>query len=230
MTASKKSPPTLSTFAPAELAIYHKNPRIGNVAVIEGSLKTNDQYKPILVNRGTHTGRPHEVLAGNHTLMAIRNLSEKFPDDPRWSQVLAYVIDVDEDRATRIVLADNRTSELGQMDETLLFDLVSELDDLDGTGYDEDEVNRLAELNRLFSGPADGEGALDHDVDGGGKDVTIELGKVPAECAEVGLTVGVVRVKVPRAVYEQWFDDLRENTSYESKDQQDEVLRRLGLA
>lgn len=45
---------------------YHKNPRRGNVEKVAESLKSNGQFKPIVVNRGTLTGRPNEILAGNH--------------------------------------------------------------------------------------------------------------------------------------------------------------------
>lgn len=137
---------TASTMHPSELNLFHRNPRVGNVAVIAGSLRANGQYKPIVVNTGTHTGRPNEVLAGNHTLKAIRDLAEQHPDDDRWQTVLVHVIDVDDDRAARIVAADNRTAEVGTMDDDVLVELLEGLDgDLDGTGYsDEDLADLLA--------------------------------------------------------------------------------------
>lgn len=127
-----------------DLHLHHKNPRRGDVDAIAGSLQAHGQFRPIVVNEGTHTGRPLEVVAGNHTLKAIRQLAETNPDDPRWSQVEAYVIDVDEDRATKIVLADNRTSDLARYDDESLLDLLDTVDhDLDGTGYDYDDLNSL---------------------------------------------------------------------------------------
>lgn len=50
-----------------QLNTFHKNPRRGDVEAIKGSLVANGQYRPIVVNKGTHTGRPFEVLAGNRT-------------------------------------------------------------------------------------------------------------------------------------------------------------------
>ena len=135
----------LEAHRPAELALHHRNPRQGNIAAIAGSLRANGQYKPIVVNRGTHTGRPMEVLAGNHTLMAIRNLAETHPSDDRWASVDCWVIDVDDDRATRIVAADNRTSELGTFDDRLLAELLGELDDLEGTGYTDSDLDELVD-------------------------------------------------------------------------------------
>lgn len=128
---------------PSELNLYWRNPRVGNVDVIKSSLRAHGQYKPVLVNRGTHTGRENEVLAGNHTLKAIRDLAEEYPDDERWQEVDVWEIDVDDDRATRIVIADNRTAELGHTDSSALSELLVELDDLDGTGYSDDDLEDL---------------------------------------------------------------------------------------
>lgn len=131
---------------PNELNLFHKNPRVGNVDVIKSSLRAHGQYKPVLINVGTHTGRPNEVLAGNHTVKAIRDLAEEYPDDNRWQNVDVWTIDVDDDRAARIVVADNRTAELGHTDDESLLELLQELDDLDGTGYVEDDVDDLIAL------------------------------------------------------------------------------------
>ena len=139
-------------FHPSELALFHKNPRIGNVDVIAASLRANTQYKPIVVNVGTHTGRPNEVLAGNHTLKAFRDLAEKYPDEEQWQSVATWTIDVDDDRAARIVLADNRTAEVGSMDDDQLLDLLDGLEGLDGTGYDEDYLEML---EQIAGGPPD---------------------------------------------------------------------------
>ena len=135
------------TIHPSELSTYHRNPRRGDVSVIAASLQAHGQYKPIVVNRGTYTGRANEVLAGNHTLMAVRDLAEKHPDDERWQSVLVHWIDVDDDRAARIVLVDNRASEVGTFDHEALFEMVSGFaDDLDGLGYSADD---LADLEKL---------------------------------------------------------------------------------
>lgn len=143
---------------PSELNLYYRNPRVGNVDVIKGSLRAHSQYKPILVNKGTHTGRPNEVLAGNHTTKAIRDLAEEHPDDERWQSVDVWEIDVDDDRAARIVIADNRTAELGTTDDETLMELLSEMDDdLTGTGYEVDDLQELMDkLNESELG--DGEG------------------------------------------------------------------------
>lgn len=150
------------TLPTTDLNLYHKNPRMGDVDAIAGSLQAHGQFRPIVVNEGTHTGRPMETLAGNHTLKAIRQLAEQNPTDPRWAQVEAYVIDVDEDRAARIVLADNRTAELGSYDDELLLDLLTTVDyDLDGTGYDDDDISKLLDTMDQEDGTGDYEEETD---------------------------------------------------------------------
>lgn len=133
----------LAYFSPSELALYHRNPRVGNVEVIANSLVAHGQYKPVVVNKGTHTGRSNEVLAGNHTVKAFRDLIETEPDNPRWRTVIGYVIDVDDDAAARIVAVDNRSAELGTFDDAALADLLSSLGELDGTGYTADDLSDL---------------------------------------------------------------------------------------
>jgi len=140
MAASTK----LKAFAPSELALYHRNPNLGNVPKIVASLRAHGQYKPVVVNKGTHTGRPNEVLAGNHTLKAIRDLLESEPDDDRWRTIDGYVIDVDDDQAARIVLVDNKTAEDGfGYDNEVLADLLGGLPDLEGTAFTTDEYSDI---------------------------------------------------------------------------------------
>lgn len=142
MTRTIGTPHTIHT---DNLNTYHHNPRRGDINAIAASLRTNGQFRPIVVNTGTHTGRPNEVLAGNHTLLAARHL-DGTPHEI--TELDCYVVDVDDDRARRIVLADNRTSDLGDYDDEALADLLETIgDDLDGTGYDEDDLaDLMAEL------------------------------------------------------------------------------------
>lgn len=151
-----------ATLPTTDLNLFHKNPRIGNVAAIAGSLAANGQYRPIVVNKGTHTGRPNEVLAGNHTLKAIRLNAENNPEDTRWHYADCWVVDVDDDRATKIVLADNRTAELGHNDDQALLALLESVDhDLDGSGYNYDDMDELRNLLDSLDEDVPHEGADD---------------------------------------------------------------------
>ncbi|WP_327744651.1 ParB N-terminal domain-containing protein [Streptomyces europaeiscabiei] len=117
------------------LTAYHRNPRTGNLDSIKESLTVNGQYRALVVNRGKLTGRPNEILAGNHTWAAASELG--------WDEIAVTYVDVDDDAAARIVIVDNRTSDLAGYDESLLADILAELPDLEGTGYDQDALDSL---------------------------------------------------------------------------------------
>lgn len=106
---------------------------------IAESLATNGQYRPIVVNLGRKTGRPLEILAGNHTFKAAKQLG--------WETITATTVDVDDQEAARIVAADNRTADLGGYDWQELAELLAPLPSLEGTGYTEDELAELIEEN-----------------------------------------------------------------------------------
>lgn len=144
------------------LRTFHANPRKGNVTAICRSLLKHGQYRPIVVNRGTFTGRENEVLAGNHTLQAHRVLADEEPSKAnptpeQWATIAVVWVDVDDDQAARIVAADNRTSDLGEYDDRLLAELLGSLPDLDGTGYDPGDLDDiLARLDADTNAIAEG--------------------------------------------------------------------------
>jgi ParB-like chromosome segregation protein Spo0J len=138
---------TLQAFSLDKLSLFHRNARRGDVSAIKTSLLTNDQYAPITVNAGSLTGRPNEVLAGNHTLMAMRELAIEDPADTRWKAIDCYVIDVDDAHAVRINLNPNKLARLGGFDEAELVALLSDFDDdLIGTGYTDTEFKDLVAM------------------------------------------------------------------------------------
>jgi hypothetical protein len=109
---------------------YPGNPRKGDIDKIAESLIANGQYKPIVVQESTNY-----VLVGNHTLKAIKKLG--------WDFVDAVVLDVDDEGAKRIVLADNRTSDSSTYDYNLLSDMLKSMPTLQGTGYDAAALDQL---------------------------------------------------------------------------------------
>lgn len=140
------------------LHTFAGNPRRGDLPLLMESLTVNGQYRPLVVNRGTYTGRASEVLAGNHTLMAARELG--------WSDVAVSWVDVDDDHARRIVAADNRLADLGGYDEAELAELLGALDGLEGTGYAD------SDLEELLAGLVDDD---DEDEDDGDAGEAVEL-------------------------------------------------------
>lgn len=126
----------VETFKISDLSTYHKNPRRGDVDAIAESLKARGQYRPIVVNIGTHASHDYEILAGNHTYLAAKKLG--------WKTIQATTVDVDDDQAAQIVLADNRLANLGGYDDETLSALLSDVSSLDGLGWSQDDVDELA--------------------------------------------------------------------------------------
>jgi len=124
------------------LVPYGKNPRRGDVDAIAESLTVNGQYKPIVVRAGSN-----EVLAGNHTLKAARQLG--------WDKIAVTFVDVDDDGAARIVLVDNRTNDMATYDEAALAELLSSLPDLTGTGYGAVDLDELLGTTPGLNDPDD---------------------------------------------------------------------------
>lgn len=65
------------------------------------------------------------ILAGNHTYKALVGMGE--------TEIPAIFVDVDNETATRILLADNRTADLGEYDEQQLNQLLKGLEEFTGT-------------------------------------------------------------------------------------------------
>ncbi len=122
-------------FAVDGLTLFHRNPRRGDVRSIAASLQRHGQYRPLVVNVGTLTGRPFEILAGNHTFLAACSLG--------WETVQATTVDVDDEAAHRIVLADNRLADLGVYDDEDLAAAMVAAGDLDGTGFTSSDLDEL---------------------------------------------------------------------------------------
>lgn len=119
------------------LTPHPQNPRNGDLEAIQESLRVNGQYKPIVVAEdGT-------IIAGNHTYAAALALG--------WEtlSVVRLPVDPNSETARRIMLADNRTSDLGRYDDAALAEILQSLDadaGLIGTGYSADDLSDLLAL------------------------------------------------------------------------------------
>ncbi len=183
----------------ATLKSYPKNPRRGDVEEIAQSLKVNGQYKPIVVNR-----RDQTILAGNHTWRAARSLG--------WTHIAITYVDVDDYGAQKIVLADNRTSDMSSYDDTKLLELLESLPTLDGTGFkpvDLDQLQMLLDSEGAFTAPNEG-----------------RTGKVGNE---IRVCVGTYRVMVDDDVYKEWADEILE-VHNDDDGALKEIKRRLRLS
>lgn len=109
-----------------------------NLAAIKASLVRFGQQKPIVVNQ------EGVVVAGNGTLMAARALN--------WTTIKAIRTNLVGSEATAFAIADNRTAELAEWDESALHQQLAAIaiDDeelLAATGFDEKELAKLAAAN-----------------------------------------------------------------------------------
>lgn len=115
------------------LTEHPKNPRRGDVEMIQESIGRNDFYGAVIVQKST--GR---ILAGNHRWKAAKaNGMGKIP---------AILLDVDDATALRILLADNRTSDEATYDDAILLELLQQANlasGLEGTGYDGADLAKL---------------------------------------------------------------------------------------
>ena len=103
------------------------NPRRGDDKSVRQSIDKSGFFGAILVHRATGN-----IIAGNTRYRVMR-------DDGN-TTVPGFWVDCDDETARRIMLADNRTSDLAFYDDEQLFGLLKQLvdtgDGLDGTGYD----------------------------------------------------------------------------------------------
>ena len=116
------------------------NPRQGDTGAIVESIKAHGWFGALVVNRdGT-------VLCGNHRLKAARELG--------MAKVPVFRVDVNDETALRILLADNRTSDLASWDDGALAGLLVDLQQqtergMTGLGWDTVDLDALiAEVAR----------------------------------------------------------------------------------
>lgn len=122
----------------SQLKFYPGNARRGDIDLIAESLERLGQYKPVVVNTG---GKEPEltnvILAGNHTVMAAQRLG--------WDKVDVHLVDLDADAAKRVVVVDNRANDVATYEVEELVNLLTELPDLEATGFDRDELDAMLE-------------------------------------------------------------------------------------
>lgn len=126
---------------------HPQNPRRGVVEAIDQSIEQNGWYGVCTVQKTTGY-----ILAGNHRYKAAVARGAK--------QVPVVWKDVDDQTAMRIMLADNKTADLGTYDEATLLEVLASLDTLDGTGYG---LSVAEELDGAEEGPEEASGDVPDD-------------------------------------------------------------------
>lgn len=142
------APEYVPDFPAGRLIPHPRNVRVHDLESKRRSLENNTQYLPLVVQRSTG-----HILTGNGTFKAGTTLLG-------WTAFTVLLLDVDDQAALNILLADNATADKGDYDREALAALLAEYVDADGpeallpTGYDIDEFETLmAELHQELIEP-----------------------------------------------------------------------------
>ncbi|OLE54183.1 MAG: hypothetical protein AUG51_09330 [Acidobacteria bacterium 13_1_20CM_3_53_8] len=114
---------------------YHpKNPRQGDVGAICESLDANGFYGAILVQKSSEL-----IIAGEHRHKSMKAKGAR--------KIPVLVIDVDDEKALDIMLADNATADQADYDRARLPELLAEIHErrgsLEGTGFTSERLQEL---------------------------------------------------------------------------------------
>lgn len=172
---------TTETVPLDSLEPHPRNPRRGDIQLIAESLATHGQYRPIVANR-----RDNRILAGSHTWRAARELG--------WKHISVSWVDASETEAKRILLADNRTSDLATYDESLLIALIRSCEDPTSGGYSRDDLDAL---EGLYDAPLTMPAAA--------------LADEPEDLWDYDIVIGPLRMNVERRSFERWAIPIEQN-------------------
>ena len=169
----------------ASLEPFPGNPRRGNVAAIAASLNRFGQTKPV-VRDGAR------LVAGHHVVEAAKLL--------QWTHIAAVDHQfADEAEQRAFMLADNRTSDVGDYDIAALLEQLNEMVVLDGTGYGDQD---LVELQALWDAQ---QAAFDPNLDPnvGGEQVSQDdLDAAQARLDRQGTGKQVTQILCPNCAHE----------------------------
>jgi len=132
-----------------------KNARVHpdrNMKAIKDSLRTFGQVEPLVIQEKTNV-----VIGGNGRLEAMRALG--------WSKAKIVHVDLNDEKASALALALNRTGELAEWNELKLSELLASITEdalLSATGFDDEDMRKLMAASNLddFAKPDVGEDAL----------------------------------------------------------------------
>lgn len=128
-----------------QLETFPGNANVGDVPKILQSMRANGVFRSLIVRK--HDDRL-TVLAGNHSKLAMVEHGPGTCDHEDcamcaggWdASARCEVYECDDQTAIRINLADNRVAEFGHRDDDSLSALLLSLEDLDGSGYNADDL------------------------------------------------------------------------------------------
>ena len=179
MTESKLGDLRVDQVEMEEIDLHPNNANVGNVDAIVESIRVNGFYTPLIVQSSTGY-----ILAGNHRYQAAQKLGYK--------SVPVVYVDVDDEEAKRIMVADNRTTRLGHDDSALLAELLEDLGDselgLMGTGFSHADLQTLLDQQDKF----DPEFQPEPDSTPGGHDTQDSAYQVEVIPGAGGVCIGIM--------------------------------------
>lgn len=116
-----------------KLKKHPKNARKGNISVIKESIQTNGFYGALVAQK-----KSGYILVGNHRFEAAVSLGYK--------ELPVIWVEADDEQASRLMLVDNRSTDIAVYDDRALLDLLQSVPSLEGTGFKDDDLSTLLEL------------------------------------------------------------------------------------
>lgn len=140
----------------AKLKPHPENPRQGDESVIEESIETNGFFGAVLAQRSSS-----HILVGNHRWKVARE---------KGATVIPVLwVDVDDDRARRIMLVENASNDAAGYDSQRLADVLRLLAETEsghaGTGFGADQVAEILSAAEIPEQLSDVDDAPDYDED-----------------------------------------------------------------
>jgi hypothetical protein len=145
-----------------ELEGAPRNPKQHDLGAIITSMRRFGFVAPVVVNETTGN-----LVVGHGRVEALREIRSSGGEAPKrirtakdgvWKVPVVHVAFDTDEEAEAYVIADNRITELGGWDHNELAAVLTTLDDLEGTGYDGDDLDDLLAMIGEMPGPPGGGG------------------------------------------------------------------------
>lgn len=170
---------------------------------IKKSIEEFGYVEPIIYNVATNT-----IVGGHQRLKVLKELG--------YTEIDVVEIEETEEREKALNIALNKIE--GEWDMALLKDLLQELDtgeiDMDLTGFEDWEMEQL--MTQFHVEDESFEEDDEEDIEAMDK-------------ADVMVVIGEYRIKVDRAVYDDWLNKLRMDVGFDKESIEKEIMERLQL-
>lgn len=111
-------------------SVKHHNRK--NIEAIKNNIKIFNQYSPLVVNKDNF-----EILKGVGTYLAMKQLNMQ--------QCFVYFVDLEQKQQNQLIVLDNRTSELSEIDNKAVEKILYDLNQNEAlfTGFSEKQIQNI---------------------------------------------------------------------------------------